>query len=132
MTEIERREYMKRYNIEHKEELAEKRRKYYEANKDKYRAASRRYYANHKETVRMRVAVSRERKAMAMFETPESPKLTADIRKRIFGEERTEEMNNKSVFETPESPQLSKDLRNKINKKNEERQGADNNECERD
>lgn len=131
MTEIERREYMRRYNIEHKEELAEKRRKYYEANKDKYRAASRRYYANHKETVRMRVAVSRERKAMAMFETPESPKLTADIRKMIFGDH-AEEIKNAKIFETPESPQLSKDLRNKINKKNEERQGADNNGCERD
>ena len=131
MTEIERREYMKRYNIEHKEELAEKRRKYYEANKDKYRAASRRYYTNHKETVRMRVAVSRERKAMGMMETPESPELAADIRKRIFGDH-AEEIKNAKIFETPESPQLSKDLRNKINKKNEERQGADNNECERD
>lgn len=72
--------------------------------------------ANHRETARMSAAVSR---TMERVETPESPVLPAEIRKRIFGHEQAEEMKSKRVFETPESPVLPKNSRNKTSKKDE-------------
>lgn len=55
MTEEEKKDYYKRYRIEHKEELKRKRHEYYESNKDRIKAKCKSYYSKNRDRVVERV-----------------------------------------------------------------------------